>query len=197
MEDSDDTDHLEEIKKSVQERIDAAIERIQSFLDKKHTYAASLEPDPFKTGKIWFLKLKRDTSCIVLASITESNKISAEHICKRITMMLLVMGFNIRSNNGGDLDFSNYEFQKMKDWQSFFEENDIRIHYSSIENKEFTIHFSGKKKSIDFITIGGITQKGVSVLCKQIAIILGGLGKNFSTSDNTVGNRYGIVEICP
>lgn len=186
------------IKKSVQERADISIERIQSFMDKKYQYTMSLETDPFGTGRIWFIKMRKDSSCLILAVVTDANSISARQVMKNLSMMLLVMGFSVRPSSDTEFEFTREDFSIMKELEVFFTKSDFDVSYSfDSKEKLYSIFINNGENRATLIEVGGISERGISVLCKQIALILGGLGKHFSTSDGTIGNRYGIVEFCP
>jgi hypothetical protein len=186
------------IKKSIQDRADIAIERIQSFLDKDHCYTLSLEPDLFGTGRIWFVKARKESSYLILAVITDANRIAAEEIMRCLAMMLLVTGHSVQNLAANEFEFHKDDISQMKELEKFFLRMSFNISYAfNPQEKLYSILINNEEKQITLLEVGGISERGISVVCKQIALILGGLGKHFSTQDGTIGNRYGLVEFCP
>ena len=191
----DDTDI---IRDSVQKRVNIAIERIQFFLDKKQQYVISVEPDSCGTERIWFIRLSRQYSSIILCSAVDANRIGAEQIARGLAMILLVMGLSVQLSVSEEFEFTPEENKLMKRMEGLFLATDINLACES--NREERLHSvvcEGSGGKIVLIETGGISEHGMSIICKQTAMILAGLGKHFSTPDGTIGNRYGIVEFCP
>lgn len=186
------------IKKGIQERADIAIERVQSFLDRRYRYTMSLEADPFGTNRIWFVKIRRESTYLMLSVIADANRVAAEQIMRHMAMMLLVMGFSVQPSSTNEFEFSREDFDQMREMEGFFLRSEFSIsHTYDSKERLYSICLDNGEKRLQLLEVGGISERGISVLCKQIALILGGLGKHFVTADGTVGNKYGVVEFCP
>lgn len=192
------SDEVEIIKKSIQQRADVAIERMQFFLSDRYNYIMTLEADPFNTGSIWFVKMRRDSNYLILNILTDCNRVTAEQIMRRVSMLMLVTRHSILASDTEEFEYSTADFEKMKDFESFFRSDDIMVSFEfRAEKKTYAVICSSGDQNIDFIEVGGISERGISVFSKQLGLILAGLGKRFSTDDGTFGNRYGVIDFCP
>jgi len=188
----------EEIIKSLQEKADIAISRVHYFLEKKNKYVLSLESDLFQTGRMWFIRLGKESSWLTIASIFDANRPAAEQIRKNLSMMFLVMGFSVQQSKEHEFEYDEKDMDLMRRLEKFFTKSNIHITYETngVTNISHIICENGEEK-VNLIEVGGVPEKSISILSKQITLILGGLGKHFSTKDGTIGNKYGVVEFCP
>jgi len=191
--------YFEQIKNRIREQIDKCISDLSDFLSEKETYIISCNGDPLKTDKVWFIELreKNMTSKFVISCVIDSGEEVARYILHRYVLLLQSFGYSIVDEVGEEFDFSEKDIDTMIEFSEFFKNNSSVTIENDYDNDCFNIICSNKNDGTVFASVKDISARGSWVITKQLVIMMAGLGKFVKTSDNTIGNKYGIVEFIP
>lgn len=180
------------------ESVDSALDRTVRFLDKKNAYAISIESDHLGTGRVWIVAIHGKVNDLYAAYLCDSTEVAAIRLCRSMSLLLQVFGYNIQSKSGEEISYTEAESNALKDLESLKTFGDIRLEIKQEPVfKVFSFIAHHQDKQICLASLGGISEKAAIVLSKQFAIFLAAMGKDIISDDGTLMSRYGAVNMCP
>ena len=185
-------------KKHIGENVDSSLDRISRFLDKRQTYAISVKPDELRTGRVWIISLHGRIYDLYVAYLCDATEIAATRLCRSISMMLQVFGYDIRSIADEEFVFLPEEMEQIKILETIKSYGDVQIEVrQSPTLKTYSFIAHRKEGEAPIVALGGMTAIAAAVLAKQFAILLAALGKDIIADDGTLLSKFGTIEICP